>query len=96
MVTGILAGEVYALGEMMDHMVLLRERYRPCVDLSPGVVGLVDCEKVSTHLKKERGVAEKGFGPLLFADSSSLGPGRSGQYVLASGTRGPSGWLDQS
>ena len=38
-----LGGEVFAFGEMVDHMALIRESYAPFVGLTPGMAGLEDC-----------------------------------------------------
>ena len=37
-------GEVYTLGGMADRVAQLREFYAPLVGMSPGMVGLEDCE----------------------------------------------------
>ena len=62
-----LGGEVYAFSEMIDHMALLREFHAPCSRISPGMVGMEDCESLFTHLKNREMVTEK------FPSNSSLG-----------------------
>ena len=44
-------GEGYAFSEMIDHMALLREFYAPFSRMSPGLVGMEDCESLFTHLE---------------------------------------------
>ena len=44
---------------MIDHMALLREFYAPAPHISPGLVGMEDCESLFTHLKNRKMVAEK-------------------------------------
>ena len=53
--------EIYreALGEMVDHVLLLQEFYGPSGDMNPGLVGLEDCESLSAQLKTKRMVTEK-------------------------------------
>ena len=52
-------GEVYAFSEMIDHMALIREFYAPFVGLSPGMVGMEDCESLFSHLRNKKMVTEK-------------------------------------
>ena len=59
LVKSSLGGEVYAFSEMIDHMALLREFYEPCSHISPGLVGMEDCESRCTHLKNRKMVTEK-------------------------------------
>ena len=51
--------EVYALSEMVDHMLLLVDTFGPFEGSNPGVVGLEDCESLFTHPKTKKMVAEK-------------------------------------
>ena len=46
-------------GEMLDHASLLREVYEPSVEMSPGMVGLEDCESLSGRLRNEEAAVEK-------------------------------------
>ena len=41
---------IWAIGDMMDHMALLREFFAPFLDLSPRMAGLEDCESLFAHL----------------------------------------------
>ena len=59
MVKSSLGGEVYALSEMVDHMLLLKDFYGPSGGINPGVVGMGDCESLFTHLKTKKMAAEK-------------------------------------
>ena len=59
LVKSSLGGEVYAFSEMLDHMTLLRGFYAPFAKVSPGMVGMVDCESLFTHLKNRKMVTEK-------------------------------------
>ena len=52
-------GEVYAFSATIDHMALLREFYGPFSHISPGLVGMEDCESLFTHLKRKKVIAEK-------------------------------------
>ena len=58
LVKSILGGEVYASGEMIDHVALLREFYAPFLDASPGMVGLGDCGILFTPLRNDETIAE--------------------------------------
>ena len=59
LVKSSLGGEVYAFSEMLDHMTLLQGFYAPFAKVSPGMVGMVDCESLSTHLKNRKMITEK-------------------------------------
>ena len=59
LVRSSLGGEVYAFSEMLDHTSTIREFYRHCTELYPGIAGMEDCESLFTHLKKNKLVAEK-------------------------------------
>ena len=59
LVKSSLGGEVYAFSEMLDHMTLLRGFYEPFAKASPGMVGMVDCESLFTHLKNRKMITEK-------------------------------------
>ena len=59
LVKSSLGGEVYAFSEMVDHMALIREFYTPFVGLSPGMVGLEDCESLFSHLRTKKMITEK-------------------------------------
>ena len=43
-------GEVYAFCEMIDHIALFRGFSAPFPRVSSGVVGMEDCESLSSHL----------------------------------------------
>ena len=59
MAKGSLGGEVYALREMVDHTLLLKDFCGSFEAVNPGLVGLEDCESLFTHLKTQEMVAEK-------------------------------------
>ena len=44
---------------MIDRVMLLEEFYEPFADLSPDLLGFVDCESLFSHLKKQKMIAEK-------------------------------------
>ena len=44
---------------MIDHVALLREFYAPFSHISPGMVGMEDCESLFTHLKNRKMITEK-------------------------------------
>ena len=48
-----LGGETYAYSEMVDHVSMLRGFYAHFLNLPPGMVGLVDCKCLFTHLKSK-------------------------------------------
>ena len=52
-------GEAYASGEMIDHTALLREYYAPFSRMSPGIVGMEDCESHFTPLKNRKMITGK-------------------------------------
>ena len=54
-----MGGRVYALSEMVDHMLLLKEFYGPIEGMNPGVAGLEDCESLVTRLRTKKMIAEK-------------------------------------
>ena len=43
LVESSLGGRVYASGEMVGHVALLRESFAPLLDISPGMVGMEAC-----------------------------------------------------
>ena len=51
--------EVYALSEMVDHLLLLEDFYGPLKGANPGVVGLVERGSPFAHLKTKRAAAEE-------------------------------------
>ena len=59
LVKSSLGGEVYAFSEMLDHMSMLREFFGHFSGLSPGLVGLEDCESLFAELKKSKMITEK-------------------------------------
>ena len=61
LVKSSLGGEAYAFSEMIDHMALLREFYAPFSRISPGMVGMEDCESLFTHLKNRKMAAGEYF-----------------------------------
>ena len=59
MVKSSVGREVYALSEMVDHMLLLEDFRGPFGRINPGEVGLEDCESLFTHLKTKKMAADK-------------------------------------
>ena len=59
MVKSSVGGVVYALSDIVDHMLLLRDIYEPFEGLNPGVAGFEDCESLIAHLKTQEMIAEK-------------------------------------
>ena len=56
---GVAPYERPAFSEMLDHMTLLKEFYSPFSRISPGLVGMEDCESLFTHLKNRKMITEK-------------------------------------
>ena len=54
-----LGGEVHALCEMAGRILLLKDFFGPFWGVSPGLVGLEDCESLFTHLTTKKMNAEK-------------------------------------
>ena len=52
-------GGVYAISEIIDHTTLLREFYGPFPRISPGLVGMEDCESLFAHLKNKQMITGK-------------------------------------
>ena len=59
MVESSLGGEVYALSEMGDHMLLLQGFRWAFEGIKPGAAGPGDCESLSTHSKTKKMIVEK-------------------------------------
>ena len=51
-----LGGEIYALGEMADHMLSLEVLFGPFEGIYPGVLRWTDCESLFTRLKTRKTV----------------------------------------
>ena len=66
-------GEVYALNEMPDHMLVYKNCYGPFEGMNPGVVGLEDCERLRRKIP----------GGALLEHPTGLARGRFGECVLA-------------
>ena len=54
-----LGGEVYAFGEMLNHMSMRRDLYVHFIDLTLGMGGMEDCESLFTHLKNKKIATER-------------------------------------
>ena len=54
-----LGGEVFALSETVDHMLLLKGSFGPFEDMNTRLVGWGDRESRFTHLKTKKMIAEK-------------------------------------
>ena len=54
-----MGGGVYALSEMVGHMLPLKGAYGPFEGMGPGVGGLEDSESLLTHLKKKKITTKK-------------------------------------
>ena len=59
LVKSSLGGEVYAFSEMVDHMAPSKEFRAPCSRISPGLVGVEDCESLFTHFENRKMITEK-------------------------------------
>ena len=84
-----LGGEVYALSEMVNHMLLLKEFYGPFEGMDPGVEGLEDCESLLTHLKTEKMIAEKCLVRRFLSIQQFLGEGDLENANWLPGTENP-------
>ena len=59
MAESTLGGEVFALSEMVNHTLLLKDCFSPFAGLNQGVVGLEDCGSLVSHLKTKRMIAKE-------------------------------------
>ena len=84
---------MYAFSEMIDHMALLREFYGPFSRISPGLVGMEDCERLFTHLKNRGMVTEKYLVRHLLSSQQFLGDGELGNVYWIPGTENPADGL---
>ena len=95
LVTSSLGGDVSAFSGMVDHMPMLREFHAHFLDVLLSLVGLDDCESLSTHLKNGKNSTEK---PLVrhFGHPAGLGDAGTGQCLLASWIGKSGGWIDEN
>ena len=90
-----LGGEVYAQGEMVDHIPLLPDIYAPFEGLAPGMVGVEACRKLRTDLKTTRASAKKYLVSHFLSIRRALEQGRLGNVNRLPGTRNPAGGLTE-
>ena len=93
LVKSSLGGEVYAFSEMIDHVALLREFYAPFSHISPGMVGMEDCESLFTHLKNRKMVTEKYLARHFLSIQQFLEDGELGNVYWLPGTENPADGL---
>ena len=96
LVTGTLGSEVYALSEMVDHMVLLRVSYTPFLVLGPGMLGAGHCGSLSADLRSKKTAPGANPGQRRTRQWNERlfhfpGLGRTRQCLLVAGDRESSG-----
>ena len=84
---------MYAFSEMIGHMTLLREFYGPFSRISPGLVGMEDCESPSTHLKNKNVITEKYLVRHFLSIQQSLDDGELENAYWIPGTENPADGL---
>ena len=80
---------MYASGEMIDHMTLLREFYGPFSRIFPGLVGMEDCESLLTHLENRKMVTEKYLARHVLSIQQFLEDGELENVYWILGTENP-------
>ena len=70
-------------------MALIREFYTPFVGLSPGMVGLEDCESLFSHLRTKRMITEKYLVRHFLGIQQSLDHGELDNIFWLPGTENP-------
>ena len=80
---------MYAFSEMVDHMSLIREFYAPFVDISPGMVGLEDCESLFNHLRNKKMITEKYLVRHFLSIQQALEDGELENVYWLPGTENP-------
>ena len=93
MVKSSLGGEVYALSEMVDHALLLKDCYGPFGGINPGAVGLEGCESLSSHLKTKKMITEKYSVRHFLSIQRALEEGDLEKAYWLPGTENPAGGL---
>ena len=92
MVKSSVGREVYALSEMVDHMLLLEDFREPFAGMNPGVVGL----RESVHPPQDqKGDRRRIPGTPFFEYSAGLGGRWPGKCVLATRGGESRGRIDQ-
>ena len=82
---------MYAFREMVDHMSMLRELFKRFLDLSPGIVGLEDCESLFAHLKNRQIFTEKFLVRHFLASREALETQEPGTVSWPPGLGNPAG-----
>ena len=93
-----LGGEVYAIGETKDRMLLLKDFYGPFEGMSPGAMGSENCEGFRTHLKKkkqEEMISEKFLVRNFLSIQRALEAGVMGNAYWLPGTENPAEGLTE-
>ena len=90
-----LGGEVYAFSEMIDHKALLREFYAPFSRISPGKVGMEDCESLFTHLKNRKMATGKYLARRFLPIQQFFGDGELGNAYWLPGAENPADSLTE-
>ena len=84
-----LGGEVYAIGEMVDHMSLLQDCYGLVDGLDPGMAGLADSETFVTYLKTKKMLNDKYSARHFLRIQQAFGEGELDNVHWVPGTGNP-------
>ena len=88
-----LGGEVYAVGEMVDHMTLLKDFRGPSEGVNPDLSGLEGCEGLCTNLKTKKMIAEKLLVRRSMSIQQALGEGELENAYWFPGAENPAGGI---
>ena len=78
---------------MIDHMAPLRNFHTPFIDMSPGMIGLADCDSPFPYLRDERGVAENYIARHFSGAQQALGTDELDNVYWPPGMENPAGGL---
>ena len=88
-----LGGEVFALSEMEDHILLSKEFYGPSEGVDRGVGGLEACESLVTRLKTKKMAADKFLAGHFLGIRQALREGDLENAYCLPGTENPADGL---
>ena len=88
-----LGGEIFALSEMWDHMEMIREFYGPLGHPKIRAYGLIDCEKLLSHLRTGRLGTEKFLTRHFRSILDAVESGDLGNVAWIPGTENPADGL---
>ena len=90
--TSTLGNEIYALREMVDPILVLRDFFGPSEDANPGVLWLGDCESLFADLKTKRMIA---VFCAVFENPAGIGGRWPGECALAARVGESRLWIGQ-